>query len=39
MVLFREHYQLAAFTFKEIDKFLWLYGGEDPNATGSGTHI
>jgi len=39
MALFREHYRLAAFTFKEIDEFLWSYGGEDPNARGSGTHI
>ena len=23
----RERYDLGAFTFKEIDKFLWLYGG------------
>jgi hypothetical protein len=25
---FRKFYQLTAFTFKELDKFLWLYGKE-----------
>lgn len=28
MSRFREHYGLGSFTFKEIDKFLWLHGGE-----------
>lgn len=23
---FREHYGLQRFSFKELDKFLWLYG-------------
>jgi hypothetical protein len=25
---FRDHYALGSFTFKEIDKFLYLYGGK-----------
>lgn len=25
---FREHYTLSEFSFKDIDKFLWLYGQE-----------
>lgn len=25
---FREHYQLGCFSFKQLDKFLWLYGKE-----------
>lgn len=25
---FRDHYGIGSFTFKEIDKFLWLHGGE-----------
>ena len=25
---FREHYGLRRFSFKELDKFLWLYGRE-----------
>ena len=28
MTRFRDHYGLRSFTFKEIDKFLWLHGGE-----------
>ena len=28
MTRFRDHYGLRSFTFKDIDKFLWLYGGE-----------
>jgi hypothetical protein len=28
MTKFIEFYGLGSFTFKEIDKFLWLYGGE-----------
>ncbi|MGP8247781.1 MAG: hypothetical protein ACLQVN_25120 [Bryobacteraceae bacterium] len=27
MTAFRERYDLGSFGFKEIDKFLWLYGG------------
>ena len=28
MTAFRDRYGLGSFTFKEIDKFLWLYGGK-----------
>jgi hypothetical protein len=27
MGTFRDHFKLGAFTFKDIDKFLWSYGG------------
>jgi hypothetical protein len=30
MDAFRKHYGLGSFTYKEIDKFLWLYGGNLP---------
>ncbi len=30
MNAFRNAYALGSFTFKEIDKFLWLYGGNLP---------
>jgi hypothetical protein len=30
MDAFRMRYRLGSFTFKEIDKFLWLYGGDLP---------
>ena len=30
MDVFRERYHLGSFTFKEIDKFLWRYGGDLP---------
>jgi hypothetical protein len=28
MVRFRDHYGLAAVSFKDLDKFLWLHGGK-----------
>jgi hypothetical protein len=30
MDAFRKHFALGSFTFKDIDKFLWLYGGTLP---------
>jgi len=30
MVAFRDFYDLGSFSFKDLDKFLWLYGGESP---------
>ena len=29
MTAFRKRYGLDSFTFKEIDKFVWLYGGKE----------
>jgi hypothetical protein len=31
MTAFRDFYGLGSFTFKEIDKFLWSYGGKSPS--------
>jgi hypothetical protein len=28
MIAFRERYRLGSFSFKDIDKFLWIYGGK-----------
>ena len=35
MASFREHYRLDSFGFKDIDKFLWIYGAQDPPHTAA----
>jgi hypothetical protein len=39
MIAFRDTHKLSAFTFKEIDKFLWLEGAPPPSATPNPQHM